>query len=46
VKLVYTPQAAADLGEIFNYIDTRHPPGALKVKKAIHDTINLLEHLP
>jgi toxin ParE1/3/4 len=46
VKIVYTPQTAADLAEIFDYINERHPPGASNVKRAIHASIGLLEHFP
>ncbi len=46
MKLLYTPQAASDIGNIFKYIDAHHPPGALNVKKAVYDAIGLLEHFP
>ena len=46
MKIKYTPQAAADLVEIFDYIDKRHPVGALQVKKAIYMATGLLELFP
>lgn len=46
MKIVYTPQAAADSADIFDYIDQHHAQGALNVKRAIHASISGLEGFP
>jgi len=46
VKIIYTPQAAADITEIYDYIQERHPSGAQKVKAAIFQSVGLLELFP
>ncbi len=46
MKLHFTPRAIADLEEIAEYLIPLSPPGALKVRHAIIDTLQNLVDFP
>ena len=46
MKLVYTPRAIADLTEIADYLVSRSPMGAERVRTAILTTLQIIIDLP
>jgi toxin ParE1/3/4 len=46
VRIRYTPQALADLDEIFTYLDQQSPAGARTVKERIVSAIRRLADYP
>ncbi len=46
MKIVWTPRAASDLEEAFNYIATDSPDSAIRVADRIYDQIMKLANMP
>jgi len=46
VKLRFTPRAAANIGNIADYIRKRNPPAAKRVRASIYDSLHALSGVP